>query len=106
MDGKVPVLVIKRVALDLGSGLLKYSISYCRSDLYVLCEVAPRAWKRTVAAAMPDTQLATAFPSSTASASDQPDASPASTPASMAVAAPMVSTTVAGNAGTTPEGAR
>ncbi|EIC5147102.1 GntR family transcriptional regulator [Salmonella enterica] len=35
MDGKVPVLVIKQVALDQQQRPIEYSISYCRSDLYV-----------------------------------------------------------------------
>ncbi|ECW3137742.1 GntR family transcriptional regulator [Salmonella enterica] len=39
MDGKVPVLVIKQVALDQQQRPIEYSISYCRSDLYVfVCE--------------------------------------------------------------------
>lgn len=37
MDSKVPVLVIKQVALDQQQRPIEYSISYCRSDLYVLC---------------------------------------------------------------------
>jgi DNA-binding GntR family transcriptional regulator len=36
---KVPVLVIKQVALDQQQRPIEYSISYCRSDLYVfVCE--------------------------------------------------------------------
>ena len=39
MDSKVPVLVIKQVALDQQQRPIEYSISYCRSDLYVfVCE--------------------------------------------------------------------
>ncbi len=40
MDGKVPVLVIKQVALDQQQRPIEYkSISYCRSDSYVfVCE--------------------------------------------------------------------
>lgn len=104
MDGKVPVLVIKQVALDQQQRPIEYSISYCRSDLYVLC--ARSSVSRVGAQSpprCPTTQLATAFPSSTASASDQPDASPASTPPAWLSPAPMVSTTVVGNAGTKPE---
>lgn len=35
MDDKIPVLVIKQVALDQQHRPIEYSISYCRSDLYV-----------------------------------------------------------------------
>ena len=39
MDEKIPVLVIKQVALDQQHRPIEYSISYCRSDLYVfVCE--------------------------------------------------------------------
>ncbi|MCG5045073.1 GntR family transcriptional regulator [Enterobacteriaceae bacterium 155047] len=39
MDDKIPVLVIKQVALDQQHRTIEYSISYCRSDLYVfVCE--------------------------------------------------------------------
>ncbi|MCJ8537177.1 GntR family transcriptional regulator [Enterobacter cloacae] len=39
MDDKIPVLVIKQVALDQQYRPIEYSISYCRSDLYVfVCE--------------------------------------------------------------------
>ncbi|MRS15030.1 UTRA domain-containing protein [Enterobacteriaceae bacterium RIT691] len=39
MDEKIPVLVIKQVALDQQQKPIEYSISYCRSDLYVfVCE--------------------------------------------------------------------
>lgn len=39
MDSKVPVLVIKQVALDQQQRPIEYSISYCRSDSYVfVCE--------------------------------------------------------------------
>ena len=39
MDDKIPVLVIKQVALDQQRRPIEYSISYCRSDLYVfVCE--------------------------------------------------------------------
>ena len=39
MDSTVPVLVIKQVALDQQQRPIEYSISYCRSDLYVfVCE--------------------------------------------------------------------
>lgn len=39
MDEKIPVLVIKQVALDHQHRPIEYSISYCRSDLYVfVCE--------------------------------------------------------------------
>lgn len=39
MDAKVPVLVIKQVALDQQQRPIEYSISYCRSDSYVfVCE--------------------------------------------------------------------
>lgn len=39
MDDKIPVLVIKQVALDQQQRPIEYSISYCRSDLYVfVCE--------------------------------------------------------------------
>ena len=39
MDDKIPVLVIKQVALDQQHRPIEYSISYCRSDLYVfVCE--------------------------------------------------------------------
>lgn len=39
MDEKIPVLVIKQVALDQQQRPIEYSISYCRSDLYVfVCE--------------------------------------------------------------------
>ena len=39
MDDKIPVLVIKQVALDQHHRPIEYSISYCRSDLYVfVCE--------------------------------------------------------------------
>lgn len=39
MDSKVPVLVIKQVALDQQQSTIEYSISYCRSDSYVfVCE--------------------------------------------------------------------
>ena len=39
MENKVPVLVIKQVALDQQQRPIEYSISYCRSDLYVfVCE--------------------------------------------------------------------
>lgn len=39
LDSKVPVLVIKQVALDQQNRPVEYSISYCRSDLYVfVCE--------------------------------------------------------------------
>ncbi|BDH45220.1 GntR family transcriptional regulator [Salmonella enterica subsp. enterica serovar Choleraesuis] len=39
LDGKVPVLVIKQVALDQLQRPVEYSTSYCRSDLYVfVCE--------------------------------------------------------------------
>lgn len=48
MDGKVPVLVIKQVALDQQQRPIEYSISYCRSDLYVLCaRSSARAWARS-----------------------------------------------------------
>lgn len=39
MDEKIPVLVIKQVALDQQQRPIEYSISHCRSDLYVfVCE--------------------------------------------------------------------
>ena len=39
MDSAIPVLVIKQVALDQYQHPIEYSISYCRSDLYVfVCE--------------------------------------------------------------------
>ena len=39
MDDKIPVLVIKQVVLDQQHRPIEYSISYCRSDLYVfVCE--------------------------------------------------------------------
>ena len=39
MDEKIPVLVIRQVALDQQHRPVEYSISYCRSDLYVfVCE--------------------------------------------------------------------
>ena len=39
MDDKIPVLVIKQVALDQQNRPIEFSISYCRSDLYVfVCE--------------------------------------------------------------------
>ncbi len=39
LDNTVPVLVIKQVALDQQNRPIEYSISYCRSDLYVfVCE--------------------------------------------------------------------
>lgn len=39
MDDRIPVLVIKQVALDQLQRPIEYSISYCRSDLYVfVCE--------------------------------------------------------------------
>lgn len=39
MDEKIPVLVIKQVALDQQHRPVEYSISHCRSDLYVfVCE--------------------------------------------------------------------
>lgn len=39
MDEKIPVLVIKQVALDQQQRPIEYSISHCRSDLYVfICE--------------------------------------------------------------------
>ena len=39
LDSKVPVLVIKQVALDQQQRPIEYSISHCRSDLYVfVCE--------------------------------------------------------------------
>ncbi|MNL80661.1 putative HTH-type transcriptional regulator YegW [compost metagenome] len=39
MDEKIPVLVIKQVALDQQHRPIEYSISSCRSDLYVfVCE--------------------------------------------------------------------
>jgi DNA-binding GntR family transcriptional regulator len=39
MDSAIPVLVIKQVALDQHQRPIEYSISYCRSDLYVfVCE--------------------------------------------------------------------
>ncbi|GKW36225.1 GntR family transcriptional regulator [Pectobacterium carotovorum subsp. carotovorum] len=39
LDNKVPVLVIKQIALDPQNRPIEYSISYCRSDLYVfICE--------------------------------------------------------------------
>lgn len=39
MDDKIPVLVIKQVALDQQHRPIEYSISHCRSDLYVfVCE--------------------------------------------------------------------
>lgn len=39
MDSAIPVLVIKQVALDQHQHPIEYSISYCRSDLYVfVCE--------------------------------------------------------------------
>lgn len=39
MDNSVPVLVIKQVALDQQQQPIEFSISYCRSDLYVfVCE--------------------------------------------------------------------
>ncbi|GKW16067.1 GntR family transcriptional regulator [Pectobacterium carotovorum subsp. carotovorum] len=39
LDNKVPVLVIKQIALDPQNRPIEYSISYCRSDLYVfVCE--------------------------------------------------------------------
>ena len=39
LDSKIPVLVIKQVALDQQQRPIEYSISHCRSDLYVfVCE--------------------------------------------------------------------
>jgi DNA-binding GntR family transcriptional regulator len=39
MDDRIPVLVIKQVALDQLQQPIEYSISHCRSDLYVfVCE--------------------------------------------------------------------
>ncbi|MCS3430574.1 GntR family transcriptional regulator [Klebsiella sp. BIGb0407] len=39
MESTVPVLVIKQIALDQQQRPIEYSISYCRSDLYVfVCE--------------------------------------------------------------------
>jgi DNA-binding GntR family transcriptional regulator len=35
LPGNVPVLVIKQLALDAQGNPLEYSISYCRSDMYV-----------------------------------------------------------------------
>ena len=39
LDSKIPVLVIKQVARDQQQRPIEYSISHCRSDLYVfVCE--------------------------------------------------------------------
>ncbi|TZG21395.1 UTRA domain-containing protein [Enterobacter sp. RVSM5a] len=104
MDDKIPVLVIKQVALDQQHRPIEYSISYCRSDYTSLCA---RSRASRVGAQSPPrwltTQAATALPSCTASGSDHPAASPARVPPAWLSPAPMVSTTVAGNAGTCPE---
>ena len=55
LDSKIPVLVIKQVALDQQQRPIEYSISHCRSDLYVfVCEEEFLARWRTITAPMPD----------------------------------------------------
>ena len=104
MDSKVPVLVIKQVALDQQQRPIEYSISYCRSDLYVLCaRVAPRVMGRN---RRHDAQLPGTPPrylTALESASVQPDASPASMPPAWLSPAPIVSMTAVANAGTQPD---
>jgi hypothetical protein len=99
MDEKIPVLVIKQVALDQQHGRLNTASATVVAIYTSLCARSSASrWAQSPPRWL-TTQDATAFPSSTARpASIPPPARPV--PPAWLSPAPMVSTTAAGNAGT------